>query len=202
MPGHTPELLSSKRMGLYLGCDQEVIDQALACQRQLAAQGLRKRLGEVLLERRIVSRDTLRTALKAQRLDRLRSCSVFAGLDERELETLCGLVEERSIPAGEEFIRQDDMGDRCFVLASGQAAVFQQDEDGEDIVLSMLGPGECLGEFGYFSDGRRTASIRAVEDMEVLELYYTDLQRAFEMTDRLAKNFLALVTTRLRRTNF
>ena len=91
--------------------------------------------------------------------------------------TLCGFVEERSIPAGEEFIRQDDIGDRCFVLASGQAAVLQRDED-DEIVLSTVGPGECLGELGYFSDGRRSASVRALEDLEVLELYYTDLQRA------------------------
>jgi adenylate cyclase len=38
--------------------------------------------------------------------------------------------------------------------------------------------------------------------MEVLELSYTDLQRALEETARLAKNLLDLVTRRLRQTNF
>ena len=141
MPGPTAELLKAKKIGLYLGCDPAVLAQALTWQQQLAAQGIHKRLGEVLLERRLVNRDTLWTALQAQRLDRLRSCAVFAGLDEPELEVLCGLVEERSIPAGAEFIRQDELGDRCFVLASGQAVVFQQDEDGDDIVLSTASSG-------------------------------------------------------------
>jgi CRP-like cAMP-binding protein len=76
--------------------------------------------------------------------------------------------------------------------------VFQRDED-EEVLLSTVGPGECLGELGYFSDGRRSASVRASEDMEVLELYYTDLQRTLEVTPRLAKNLLDLVTKRLRR---
>jgi adenylate cyclase len=58
------------------------------------------------------------------------------------------------------------------------------------------------GELGYFSDGRRSASVRASEHMEVLELYYTDLQRILEVTPRLAKNLLDLVTKRLRRANF
>src|SRR5712691_3223466 len=107
MSSQTEELLKAKRIGLYLRCDPTVLDQALACQQQCAAQGRHKRLGAILLEWRMVSRDTLWTALQAQRLDRLRSCSVFAGLDERELKALCGLVEERSIPAGAEFIHQN-----------------------------------------------------------------------------------------------
>ena len=134
----------------------------------------------------------------AQRLDRLRSCSVFAGLETHELKALCEFVQERTIHAGEEFIRQDDRGDRCFIVAAGQAVVFQRDES-EEVLLSTVGPGECLGELGYFSDGRRSASVRASEDMEVLELYYTDLQRILEVTPRLAKNLLDLVTKRLRR---
>ncbi len=202
MAEQATELLRAQRIGLYLGCDPTVLSQGLVWQQQLAAQGRHKRLGEILLERQMVSRDTLGAALQAQRLDRLRRCAVFAGLDAQELATLCGLVEERSIPAGEDFIRQDDVGDRCFVLASGQAEVFQYGEEGDKIVLSTVGPGECLGELGYFSDGRRSASVRALEALEVLELYYTDLQRAFEVAPRLAKNFLDLVAGRLRRTNF
>src|SRR6185503_5400053 len=147
--------------------------QALACQQRWMAQGIHKRLGEILLELHIVSVNTVWAALQAQRLDRLRHCTVFAGLDAHELAALCEFVQERSIPTGEEFIREDDIGDRCFILASGYAVVFQRDED-EEIMLSTVGRGECLGELGYFSEGKRTASVRASEDMGVLEFYYTD----------------------------
>ena len=145
-----------------------------------------------------MSNDTLWTALRAQRLDCLRRCAVFAGLETHALTVLCECVQERTIHAGEEFIRQDDIGDRCFIVASGHAVVFQCDQD-EEVLLSTVSPGECLGELGYFSDGRRSASVRANEDMEVLELYYTDLQRILEITPRLANNLLDLVTKRRRR---
>jgi CRP-like cAMP-binding protein len=170
MTGHTAELHGVEKIGAYLGCDPALLDQALAWQQQWAARGLRKRLGELLLELQLLSGDLLWTALRAQRLDRLRKCAIFAGLEAHELEALCEFVQERSIPAGEEFIRQDDIGDRCFIIAAGHAVVFQRDED-EEVLLSTVGPGECLGELGYFSDGKRSASVRASEDMEVLELY-------------------------------
>jgi CRP-like cAMP-binding protein len=198
MTGPTAELHSAGKIGAYLGCDPALLDQALARQQQWAARGLRKRLGELLLELQLMSGDTLWTALRAQRLDRLRSCAVFAGLETHELTALCEFVQERTIHAGEEFIRQADIGDRCFIVASGYAVVFQRDQD-EEVLLSTVGPGECLGELGYFSDGRRSASVRANEDMEVLELYYTDLQRILEITPRLANNLLDLVTKRRRR---
>jgi CRP/FNR family transcriptional regulator, cyclic AMP receptor protein len=198
MTGPTAELHSAGKIGAYLGCDPALLDQALTCQQQWAARGLRKRLGELLLELQLMSGDTLWTALRAQRLDRLRSCAVFAGLETHELKALCEFVQERTIHTGEEFIRQDDIGDRCFIVASGHAVVFQREQD-EEVLLSTIGPGECLGELGYFSDGRRSASVHAKVDMEVLELYYTDLQRTLEVTPRLAKNLRDLVTKRLRR---
>ena len=152
MTEHTAEPHGVEKIGAYLGCDPALLDQALAWQQQRAARGLRKRLGELLLELQLMSGDTLWAALRAQRLDRVRGCAVFAGLETHELEALCESVQERSIPAGEEFIRQDEIGDRCFIVASGHAVVFQRDED-EEVLLSTIGPGECLGELGYFSDG-------------------------------------------------
>ena len=103
MTGHPAELHSIKKIGAYLGCDPGLLDQALAWQQHWAAQGLRKRLGELLSELQLMSGDTLWAALRAQRLDRLRQCAVFTGLETHELEALCEFVQERSIPAGEEF---------------------------------------------------------------------------------------------------
>src|SRR5262245_35315762 len=104
----TAELHSARKIGAYLGCDPALLDQALAWQQQGAARGLRKRLGELLVELQLMSGDTLWAALRTQRLDRLRSCAVFAGLETHELQALCACVQERTMHAGEEFIRQDD----------------------------------------------------------------------------------------------
>ncbi|MGE3540838.1 MAG: GAF domain-containing protein [Candidatus Tectimicrobiota bacterium] len=204
MPEETAALSLSKqkKLGCYLACDPKHLAQALALQHMLATQGSVQRLGTILIEQQSISRDDLLQALQAQRLDRLRQCPVFAGLAEQDLAALSTLVGERSIPAGVQFIQQDELGDRCYVLASGQVEVFQRGPSGEEIILSTAGPGECIGELGYFSEGKRTASVRATHDVEVLELYYTDLHRAFDLTSRLARNFLDLVTRRLRRTNF
>ena len=201
MHEHTKDSMDSRKIGEYLGCGTEVLDWALAHQRQLAGAGVNKSLGEVLLESQVVTLGALLKALHTQRLDRLSQCPVFSGLSRGELENVCGLGQERSVTAGEEFIRQEETGQSFYVVAAGRALVFRRDEDGEEAHLANVEPGDCIGEMGYFSNGKRSASVRALVDSQLLEIYYTDLKRAFEVAPSVARNFLDLVTRRLREAN-
>ena len=45
---------------------------------------MRKRLGEVLIETGAISREILDEAIKHQRLDRLKGCQLFTGLENEE----------------------------------------------------------------------------------------------------------------------
>jgi adenylate cyclase len=192
----------STKIGEYLECGQEVLSKALSRQGRLASEGVKKPLGEVLLESQMITREVLSGAIQDQRLDRLKNCTLFSGLSREELQTISGLVRETSAAAGEEFIAQDALGDCFYVIAAGRALVFRRDEEGEDLSLDTVGPGECLGEMGYFNDGRRSASVRALEAMQMLQIDYADLDRVLGMAPSLAKNILGIVTQRLRQINF
>jgi NTE family protein/lysophospholipid hydrolase len=53
--------------------------------------------------------------------------------------------------------------------------------------LGRLGPGECLGEFSFLTRKPRTASVRAVESTELLELSATDMDAVVGAHPRLHK---------------
>jgi len=110
-------------------------------------------------------------------------------------------VHPRNFLAGETFIFQDKGGDSLFIILEGKAEVFRQGDSGEESSLETMGPGECLGEMGYFSDGRRSASVRSLEDVKLLEIPYNALDTIFETSPLVARHFLTLVTERLRHTN-
>jgi adenylate cyclase len=193
--------MSSRKIGEYIGCDADVLAKAMAHQRQLTSQGRHKWLGEILVEMGAMSQKKLQAAIQAQRLDRLRHCPVFAGLRDDELDALGRLVQERSVVAGDEFIHQGDRGHSLYVLVVGRVLVFRRDEDGEEIPLAVLEAGACIGEVGYFSDGTRSASVRALADAQLLQINYAHLQRIFELAPGVPKNFLSTITERLRQAN-
>jgi adenylate cyclase len=190
-----------KRIGHYLTCGIEAVRQGLKNQQKLASQGIKKLLGEVLLESGEITQHNLGEAIQLQRWDRLKICPLFFGLTDKEVKHFCKVVYEKSIIAGEDFIHQDTAGNCLYLLAEGKAMVYRQGEYNEEIPLGEVQAGECLGEMGYFSDGRRTASVRALKNSQLLKISYDDLGKAFEMFPILAKNFLDIVTERLRHSN-
>lgn len=195
---------SSRRLGEYLECSQEVIQAALARQRRGPdGQGVvtAKRLGELLLEDEAISLDALLAGIQAQRVDRLRSCPLFTSLSNDDLAELSAVFQEVSAGADEFLITQDDRDPFLYVLGSGRLEVFRTDEEEHETTLARVFPGEPVGEMGYFTNGVRSASVRSLETVQLLRASYEDLTDCFESNANVATAFMDVVTNRLRRTN-
>ncbi|MCK4648215.1 hypothetical protein KAT51_01705, partial [bacterium] len=61
-----------KKIGQYLKCDRGTIHQGLKNQQKLASKGIKKLLGEVLLESGEITQHSLSEAIQLQRWDRLK----------------------------------------------------------------------------------------------------------------------------------
>ena len=190
-----------KKLGQYLKCRDDIIDRALDIQRQQALQGHDIRLGELLVNAGWITPEERDEAVHGQRLDRLCCCPIFSNLQKEHLQQIAPWIKEINCATGQELISQDVYGDCFYVLISGRAEVFRRGDYDEEVILAQLEPGECIGEMGYFADGRRTASVRILEPSLLLEIKYENLNALFEAAPVLSKNFLDLVTGRLRKTN-
>jgi CRP/FNR family cyclic AMP-dependent transcriptional regulator len=93
----------------------------------------------------------------------LRRTRLFAGLEEPTLRVLAERAIERSYPRHGRLFYQGDPGTGLFVVASGLVKVVVTSEDGEEMVLVTLGPGEALGELSIVDGGPRSASAEALE---------------------------------------
>jgi CRP/FNR family cyclic AMP-dependent transcriptional regulator len=93
----------------------------------------------------------------------LRRTRLFAGLEEPTLRVLAERAVERSYPRHGRLFYQGDPGTGLFVVASGLVKVVVTSEDGEEMVLVTLGPGEALGELSIVDGGPRSASAEALE---------------------------------------
>jgi peroxiredoxin (alkyl hydroperoxide reductase subunit C) len=89
-------------------------------------------------------------------------------------EGLLAEVRDKAVsvryPAGHVVIEQGGTADQVFVITSGEADVLRQRQGESPELLSTLGPGEHFGEIGLLLEGRRTASVRARTDLELLVL--------------------------------
>jgi MFS family permease len=95
----------------------------------------------------------------------LRGVPVLAPLAPATLEALASRIERARFAAGDEVTRQGEPGERFYVIASGEVEVF---EDG--VRVRIEGPGEFFGEIALLRDSPRTATVRALGDLELLAL--------------------------------
>jgi MFS family permease len=95
----------------------------------------------------------------------LRNLPLFAPLPALALERLAMHLHELSVEAGVEVITQGDVGDRYYILASGEAEVWI---DGK--LVNKLEPGEGFGEIALLRDVPRTATVKTTAASELFAL--------------------------------
>jgi len=101
----------------------------------------------------------------------------------RALDDLPGLartaIEQialfRRFDAGTTVVAEGDPADSLFVITAGRVAVRVGTADGDELTLTILGPGDMVGEIALVgATGLRTASIVAVEPVETMIIRRTD----------------------------
>ena len=95
-------------------------------------------------------------------------------LDDQSRRWLANRLGRRTIRTGEALVRQGEAGESCFLLRSGSAQVLIDDGSGEHVV-ARIDPGSVVGEAALLTEAPRSATVRATEDCEVLELRREDL---------------------------
>ena len=190
-----------KRLGDYLICSRGLLQSAVKKQGQAMKRGGKApQIGAILRDNGDISNDELEIALRRQRVDRLRRCPVFSMLSDSELMAISTRFTEVSVPPGAQFIIQDEPDPTLYVLAAGKVEVYRTTLDGKHIHIADVQPPEPIGEMGYFTGGKRTASVRALEPTELLQAQYSSLTHYFEHVPRVAHEFMRIVEQRRRAT--
>jgi NADH dehydrogenase len=70
---------------------------------------------------------------------------------------------------GQAVVRQGEVGQQIYVIASGSADIIRETPEGE-VLVTTLGVGDHFGERAVFEHTRRTATVRATSALEVLSL--------------------------------
>ena len=122
---------------------------------------------------------------------------VFPDLAGAELESLSEDAEKVTYADGDTIVAEGDAADRFFVIAKGEVTVTRRTPEGEEIALATLGPGQFFGEVGILAETRRTATVRAVGDVELLALSWKEFQETLERSDKAGREFSELVHERL-----
>ncbi len=100
-------------------------------------------------------------------LDSLAKISPYDLLDEKGQQSLAQVAMRRSYRRNRVIIRQGDDSNTMFVLLEGEMKVYVEDDQGKQLTVRILKPGDSFGEVALIGDFPRTASVVSLTDCVV-----------------------------------
>ena len=100
----------------------------------------------------------------------LRSVPLFGELSPEALEGLADVAQTRVAKKREELFHKGDEATHAYVIVSGRLKALTTSGAGDDIVFSVLQPGELVGEIALLAETRRTATVAAIEACQLLSI--------------------------------
>jgi len=108
----------------------------------------------------------------------------------------------RQFVAKSTIIRQGDPSHDLFYIVKGSVTVLLEDEEGRELVLAYLNPGDFFGEIGLFNEHvNRSALVRAKTTCEIAQISYDRLKGLSNIFPDLLFAISSQLATRLRKMN-
>ena len=128
----------------------------------------------------------------------LRHVWLFSELTEDQLESISNFTFEKAFDPGEVIVEEGQTGNGLYVIVSGNVEVLKGDLAATPQVLAKRGAGDVFGEMALLGEWPRTASVRALDDVQCLGIdrwvFLSQLERQPKVTIRL----LQILAQRLR----
>jgi CRP/FNR family cyclic AMP-dependent transcriptional regulator len=131
----------------------------------------------------------------------LHGIPLFAGLSEAQLSRIARMAIPRQEPRNRTIVFVGAPTDALFIIVKGSVKVLNRDVEGREVILSMLGAGECFGEMGLIDDSPRSADVVASEPCDLLVISKADFIQVLSGNVDLCLNIMKSLVMRLREAN-
>lgn len=131
----------------------------------------------------------------------LDKISLFSGLTSDQLSTLNILLRRKTFPAGATIMNIEQMGEAVYIILDGAVKIHIEQEDGTDVIISVLGPGDIVGEMSLLDNAGRCANVVTIEESTLLWMDRGAFHECLRSMPGLTYNLACILTRRLRLAN-
>jgi cAMP-dependent protein kinase regulator len=110
---------------------------------------------------------------------------LFSELNEPELQSLVSRVQAKTFQKDEIICQEGEAGDSLMVISRGEVAISKQISERQEMRVRSLKEGDFFGEFGFFTDQKRHATVKAAAECEILEISRDELNQIIEAHPRI-----------------
>lgn len=136
-----------------------------------------------------------------QRRQALMASALFRVLTPAEQAHVLAHAVTRRFARNATVLRKGDEGTGMLIVLQGRLRVGVVTEDGQEVALNVLGPGDLIGEIALLDGGARSADVTALEDCQLLMVPRGYFLQLMQSNVDLCLRVVQVLCARLRRAN-
>lgn len=121
---------------------------------------------------------------------------LFGKLTQEQYEQIIHNSNTQNLKIGDYLFEEGDMDSCLFILLSGRLRVVKTGHSKTEI-LGDIGAGSVVGEFAFFTKEKRSASVYAVRNSEVLKMDEEGYKQVVKAVPQIALNLPSVILERL-----
>jgi CRP/FNR family cyclic AMP-dependent transcriptional regulator len=128
----------------------------------------------------------------------LADIQLFDGLTHTQLECVAQRAHRRAFSTGTTVLTVEQPGEAVYIILHGTVKIHVEQGDGRDVILSILGAGDLLGEMSLIDSIGRSASALTLENSLMLWMDKQTFNQLLDEFPPVARNLVRILSARVR----
>lgn len=123
----------------------------------------------------------------------IKRADLFSAMSDADVEHLSKVSSMCGFKKGEVIYFPEEPSEHVYLLKEGKVKISRISEDGREIILEIIGPGEIFGELSVFGEETRSTMAEAIGESMICNVRREDFERFLKMHGELAFKVMKLV---------
>ncbi len=129
----------------------------------------------------------------------INTSKLFSGLNEKEKAELIPHLKEAGVKKGSFVYNTGDKAETLYILKEGKIKISRFSEDGKELTIDVLKPGDIFGELVLAGEKERETIAEALEDSFICIIKKEDFERFVRKNPAFSFTLTTLMGSKLRR---
>ena len=131
----------------------------------------------------------------------LKNVSIFSEMSDLEIGKLETLFTLRKYPKGSMIILEEEYGDVVFIVKTGTIKITRVNNEGKEVILSLMGQYDIVGEMSVIDGEARSATVLAQEPCELYAIRSEDFLSILKQNFNVSFALMRELAFRLRKSD-
>ena len=131
----------------------------------------------------------------------LKDVNIFSNISDSKINELQKFFTLREYPKGSMIILEEEYGDVVFLVKKGTVKITRVNDEGKEVILSLMGESDIVGEMSVIDGEFRSANVLAQESCELYAIRSEDFLQILKDNFEISLSLMGELASRIRKSD-